>query len=212
MSPRREDYNPHVTLPKLSSTQRVSSRLFLAPDADLNASFTSSEYRLCYENYHPRRPYVVHAQPSHVFDYVPLPLDKPGSRIGTSTRAPLKNTEYQERYPNYPSFIPTHALIPPHLPSKPNLQPDTQLKRDRMARSQYFDQLIVDSDKLNGGQRYFGTSEQRNAFKWPFNSHQPQQKIKQEEPQLPAYQSYYGPRNIYEPLPTIQRSIVNDFN
>ncbi|CAF3306077.1 unnamed protein product [Rotaria socialis] len=212
LSPRREDYNPHAALPKLNSSRPPSGRPFLACDVDPKTALTSSEYRLCYENYHPKRPYVFHARPSHVFDHVPLPPNYLISSRIAINHSSLKDTEYQERFPNYPSFIPGHALLPPHIPSKPNTQSDTQLKRDHMSRSQYFDQLIVDSDKLNGGQRRMGTSEQRNAFQWPYYVSSSQQKTKREEVSTPAYQPYYVPRNIYEPLPTVQRSTVNGFN
>ncbi|CAF1090074.1 unnamed protein product [Rotaria magnacalcarata] len=211
LSPRREDYNPHVALPKLNSSRPPSSRAFLACDVDPKTALNSSEYRLCYENYHPKRPYVFHARASHVFDHVPMPPNYLTSSRIAINHSSLKDTEYQERFPNYPSFIPGHALLPPHIPSKPNMQSDTQLKRDLMARSQYFDQLIVDSDKLNGGQRHMGTSEQRNAFRWPYYASSSQQKTKREV-STPAYQPYYIPRDIYEPLPTVQRPTVNGFN
>ncbi|CAF2849852.1 unnamed protein product [Rotaria sp. Silwood2] len=212
MSPRREDYHPHVALPKIDSIRSPLSRSCLSLNTDPDTTSTSSEYRICFANHHPKRPYVFHAQPSHVFDYVPMPINSKSTSRLSANRSVLKDTEYQERYPNYPSFIPVHALIPPHLPNKPNTLSDTQQKRDRMARSQYFHQLVADSDNLNGGQRSFVTSEQRTAFQWPRRFSQSQQKTKQREASTPVYPPYYTPRNIYEPLPTLQRTIVNGFN
>lgn len=82
-----------------------------------------------------------------------------------------------------------------------------------MSRSQYFHQLVQDNEKLNGGQRNVGTSEQRNAFQWPYHYPQPQQKPRQQEELPPTvYPPYYTPRNIYEPLPPIQRTAVNTYN
>ncbi|CAF1235490.1 unnamed protein product [Rotaria sordida] len=212
MSPRREDYSPHVALPKLDSIRSSLTRSCLSLNIDSNTPSTSSEYRLCFENHHPKRPYVFHERPSHVFDYVPMPINNKSSSRLSANRSVLNNTEYQERYRNYPSFIPVHALMPPHLPSKPNVLSDTQQKRERMGHSQYFHQLILDSDKLNGGKRSSGTSEQRTAFQWPHRLSLNQQHTKQQEASTPVYSQYYTPRDIYEPLPTIQRTIINDFN
>ncbi|CAF0834005.1 unnamed protein product [Rotaria sp. Silwood1] len=212
MSPRREDYNPNVFLPKIDSIRSSLTRSCLSLNTEPDTTLSSSEYRLCFANHHPKRPYVFHAQPSHVFDYVPMPINNRSTSRLSANHSVLKDTEYQERYANYPSFIPVHALMPPHLPSKPNTLSDTQQKRERMARSQYFHQLVVDSDKLNGGQRSFGTSEQRNAFQWPRRFSQSQQKKIQQQVSTPAYPPYYTPRDIYEPLPTIQRTIINGFN
>ena len=212
LSPRREDYIPQVALPKIGPNRPPSNRAFLSIDLDPNNTSQSSEYRLCYENYHPKRPYCFHAQPSHVFDYVPKPLERK-----TSSRLLItKDTEYNERYPNYPSFIPTHELVPPHMSGKTNTQSETHRKREHMSRSQYFQQLIQDNEKLTGGQRIVGTSEQRNAFQWPYHypphpsSAKPIQRM-----EMPAnvYQSYNAtPKNIYEPLPPIQRPVINTTN
>jgi hypothetical protein len=137
---------------------------------------------------------------------------KTSSRL-SGTSSVLKNTEYQERYPNYPSFIPMQELLPPHLSGKSNMQSDTQRKKERMSRSQYFHQLVVDNEKLTGGQRTVGTSEQRTAFQWPYHFPPSQQKSRQQqEPPATVYPSYSTPRNIYEPLPLIQRTIVHAFN
>ena len=123
----------------------------------------------------------------------------------------VKDTEYQERFPNYQSFMPIQALLPPHLSGKSNQQSDTQNKKDHMSRSQYFHQLVTDNEKLSGGQRIVGTSEQRNAFQWPYPYPQPQQKpIQQQQYEQPAtvYPPYSTPKNIYEPLPAIQRATI----
>jgi hypothetical protein len=124
----------------------------------------------------------------------------------------VKDTEYQERYPNYPSFIPMQELLPPHMSSKPNMKSDTQRKKELMTRSQYFHELALDNARLNGGQRTMGVSEQRNAFQWPHRYPQPQQKQQQQEQPTQVYPPYHTPRNIYEPLPPIQQTIVNAYN
>jgi hypothetical protein len=211
MSPRREDYTPHVVLPKIGSARPPSNRSFLPVDLDPNDASNSSEYRLCFANYHPKRPYVFHAQPSHVFDYVPMP---PNSRfnsrlVASQSFSKANDTEYQQRYPNYPSYIPTQELLPPHLSAYPNMPSYTQQKRERMARSQHFHQLVTDDDKYHGGKPHVGTSEQRTAFQWPQQYRQQQQ---QQKPATPVYPPYHVPRNIYEPLPALQRPILNTSN
>ena len=214
MSPRREDYVPPVVLPKVGSARPPRNRSFLSFDVDLNDSFmSSSEYRLCFANHHPKRPYVVHAQPSHVFDYVPQPIKAKASPRLSASLTSLKDTEYQERFPNYRSYIPTRELLPAHIPQQPNVPSETQMKRDRMARSQYFHHLVSDDDKRHGGNRYFGNSEQRAAYQWPDRSSNKQstyqtQQPHQETPQQ-VYPAYYVPRNIYEPMPTVSRAAVH---
>lgn len=178
-------------------------------DLDPNTTSQSSEYRLCYENYHPKRPYCFHARPSHVFDYVPKPLErKASSRLSIT-----KDTEYNERYPNYPSFIPTHELRPPHHSAKTDGQSETHRKREHMSRSQYFHQLVQDNEKMTGGQRIVGTSEQRNAFQWPYHHppppHSQQKPVQRVEIPTTVHEPYSTPKNIYEPLPPIQRPIIN---
>ena len=201
MSPRREDYVPPVTLPKLGSAQPLTrSRSFLSFDTDLNSASTASEYRLRFPNHHPKRPYVFHAQPSRVFDHAPTPVYVQVSpRVETSSTF-LKNTEYQERFPNYRNYIPSQDLVPPHVSLKPNMPSATQLKKDRMSRSQYFHELITENEKFNGGQRAFGNSEQRAAFQWPYNV-----------PQKPPVKSY-STMNMYETIPPIYREVYNSTN
>jgi hypothetical protein len=231
LSPRRDDYKPHTVLPKIDSTRPPSSRSFLSFDKNSNQVLSSSEYRVGFTNHYPKRPYVFHARPSHVFDYVPLPIStKPVSRLSAST-ASLKDTEYQERFPNYSSFIPTRELLPDHISTQPNIPSGMQNKRDRMGRSQYFQQLVSDDDKLHGGQRHVGASEQRTAFQWPYQipNYQKYHEFPSSSSSSAAaaaaeaaeaaktttaqvYPPYYVPRNIYEPLPTVQRMSVNTFN
>jgi len=145
-----------------------------------------------------------------------MPITRKNSSASLTTSSALKDTEYQERYPNYRSFIPMQELLPPHLAGKSNTQSDTQRKKEYMSRSQYFHQLVVDNEKLNGGQRIVGTSEQRNAFQWPYHLPQSQKTSRQQQQQQQVsptvYPPYSTPRNIYEPLPPIQRTIVNAFN
>lgn len=83
-----------------------------------------------------------------------------------------------------------------------------------MSRSQYFHQLVLDNEKYDGGQRNVGISEQRNAFKWPYHYPQPQQKppLQQQDQPPVVYPQYTTPRNIYEPLPPIQRTVVDAYN
>ncbi|CAF1232578.1 unnamed protein product [Adineta steineri] len=122
----------------------------------------------------------------------------------------LNDTEYHERFPNYRSFLPTQELLPAHISAKPDVQSETQKKRDQMNRSQYFQQLIDDHDRLHGGHRYRSTSEQRTAFQWPPHiSPSKQTPRQQQEIPMPISQPYSTPRNIYEPLPPIQRTKVN---
>ena len=176
----------------------------------------SSEYRLHFENYHPKRPYCYHAKPSHVFDYVLKPIER---RVVSRLSAD-KDTEYQDRYLNYRSFMPTQELLPPHRSGQTGIQTETQQKKEYMTRSHYFHQLIQDNEKLSGGQRVVGTSEHRNAFQWPnpYPSVQPRppllQKPQQERIEVPppAYPPYLPPKNIYEPLPTLQRTIIKATN
>jgi hypothetical protein len=212
MSPRREDYTPHVVLPKVGPDRPPSNRSFLSLDNDRNTKSTSSEYRLRFANHHPKRPYCFHAQPSHVFDFVPMPINSKSSSQSSSTASFVKDTEYQERYPNYPSFIPMQELLPPHMSSNPNMQSDTQRKKESMTRSQYFHELALDNAKSNGTPRAMGVSEQRTAFQWPSRYPQPYQKQQQQETPTPVYPPYYTPRNIYEPLPPIQRTTINAYN
>ncbi|CAF3784757.1 unnamed protein product [Rotaria sordida] len=207
MSPRREDYTPHIVLPKINTNRPPSrSRSFLSYDVDPNSTSSSSEYRLRFPNHHPKRPYVFHAQPSHVFDFAPMPVNSKISPRGVDpSPAFTKDTEYHERFPNYRSYVPIQDLVPPHLPSQPNMLSATQIKKDRMTRSQYFHELITDSDKFNGGQRYIGNSEQRTAFQWP-NHHQQQQ---QQQEQSTAS---YSTMNMYYPIPPIYRQVLNASN
>jgi hypothetical protein len=50
-----------------------------------------------------------------------------------------------------------------------------KLKKERMTRSKYFHELIMDIDKFNGGQRYVGNSQSRTAFQWPYHIQQKSQ-------------------------------------
>jgi hypothetical protein len=134
----------------------------------------TSEYRLGFLNHRPKRPYVFHAQPSHIFDPLPTPNNsKDSSRLGLSSSY-MKASEYQDRFSNYRSYLPIKESVPSHS----NLLSDAKLKKDRMTRSQYFHELITESDQSNGGQRYIGNSEQRTAFQWP--SHVQQEPIHRE--------------------------------
>ncbi|CAF2678139.1 unnamed protein product [Rotaria sp. Silwood2] len=205
MSPRREDYAPHIVLPRISTNRPVSrSRSFLSYDVDPNSTSTASEYRLRFPNHHPKRPYVFHAQPSHVFDFVPMPVNSRVSPRVDLSPSFTKDTEYHERFPNYRSYVPIQELVPPHLPAQPNMPSATQVKRDRMTRSQYFHELVTDSDKYNGGQRYVGNSEQRTAFQWPYHMQQQQQQQQQSTP--------YSTMNMYNPIPPIYREVLNASN
>ncbi len=214
LSPRRGDYGPRAVLPKVPVKRSSSQRSVLSCDIDQDPLSDSSEYRLCFENYHPKRPYMFHEPPSHVFDYVPKPLN-----IKSKTKLPLNpsvsnGTEYQERFPNYRSFISAEELRPAHMSGTPHMQSETQRKREHMRRSQYFHQLVVDNERLNGGQRQVGQSEQRTAFQWPYHLSKLQQIPRQQQQEVPTSvrQPYYTPRNIYEPLPSIQRKSVNGSN
>lgn len=201
MSPRREDYVPHVVLPKIGTARPVSrSRSFLSFDVDPNSTSTVSEYRLRFPNHSPKRPYVFHAQPSRIFNYEPIPTNSRLSPGLESSSSFLKDTEYQERFPNYRSYVPIKELIPPHIPAQPNTQSYTQLQKGRMIRSQYFHELITDSDKFNGGQRYVGNSESRTAFQWPSHI--------QQKPQATSYSTM----TMHEPMPPIYREVFNVSN
>jgi len=201
MSPRREDYVPHVALPKIGSARPLSrSQSFLSFDVDPNSTSNASEYRLRFPNHHPKRPFVFHAQPSHIFDYIPSPINSKFSPRLDSTSLFLKDTEYQERFPNYRSYISIKELIPPHLSSQPNTPSTTQLKKANMARSQYFQELITESDKFNGGQRYVGNSETHTAFQWPYHIEQ--------KPQAKSYSTM----NMYNPMPRIYQEVFNVSN
>jgi hypothetical protein len=198
MSPRREDYIPHVTLPRIGSVRPVPrSRSFMSYDVDPNSTSSASEYRLRYPNHHPQRPYLFRAQPSRVFDYVPTPINSKISPRVESTPSFLKDTEYQERFPNYRTFIPIKDLIPPHLSYQANTPSNTQLKKESMTRSQYFQELIAESEKYNGGQRHIGDTETRTAYQWPSHI--------QQKPQATTYSTM----NIYEPKPPIYREVFN---
>ncbi|CAF3941308.1 unnamed protein product [Adineta steineri] len=210
LSPRREDYGPRAVISKFPVKRSLSNRSALSYDLEQNPLSEATEYRFCYENYRPKRPYVVHEGRSHVFDYVPKPLSmKPMSKLPVNPTN-LNDTEYHERFPNYRSFLPTQELLPAHISAKPDVQSETQKKRDQMNRSQYFQQLIDDHDRLHGGHRYRSTSEQRTAFQWPPHiSPSKQTPRQQQEIPMPISQPYSTPRNIYEPLPPIQRTKVN---
>jgi hypothetical protein len=201
MSPSRQDYVPPVVLPKIGTAQPLPrSRSFLSFDIDPNSTSSGSEYRLRFPNHQPKRPYVFHAQPSRVFDYVPMPINsKLSPRVGSIPSA-TKDTEYQERFPNYRSYIPIKELVPPHHPSQPNMPSPTQLKKERMTRSQYFHELITDNEKFNGGQRYKNSSEQRTAFQWPHH-------LQSKQPL-----TSYSTMTMYEPMPPIQRELLNASN
>jgi hypothetical protein len=202
MSPRREDYIPPVALPKIGTARPSSrSRSFLVFDDNPNLTSTTSEYRLRFPNHNPKRPYLFHAQRSHVFDYVPMPIDSKISSRLDSPSSSLRNTEYEERFPNYyHSYIPIKDLVPPHLSTQPNLPSATQLKKERMTRSQYFNELIMDSDKFNGGRRFVGNSESHTAFQWPYHI--------QQKPQLKSYSTM----TLYEPMPPTHREVFNVSN
>jgi hypothetical protein len=138
------------------------------------------------------------------------PTRKTSLPLSISSSA-LKDTEYQQQYPNYRSFIPVQELLPPHLAAKANTQSDAHNKKEHMSRSQYFHQLIIDNEKFNGGQRIVGTSEHRTAYQWPYHFPQPKQKPQQQQQEVSTTvcQPYSTPKNIYEPLPPIQRTTVN---
>ena len=201
MSPRREDYVPHVVLPKIGSARPLTrSRSFLSFDVDPNTTSSASEYRLRFPNHHPKRPYCFHAQPSHVFDFPPAPLNsKPSPRLEPSSTF-VKDTEYQERFPNYRTYVPVQDLVPPHVPPRPNMPSATQLKKERMTRSQYFNELIAENEKFNGGQRSVGDSEHRTAFQWPFHM------------QPKAQGTSYSTMNMYESAPRMHREVLNSSN
>lgn len=203
MSPRREDYVPHVMLPKIGSARPLTrSRSFLSFDVDPNTTSSASEYRLRYPNHHPKRPYCFHAQPSHVFDFPPAPPNsKPSPRFESSSSSLfIKDTEYQERFPNYCAYIPVQELVPPHISSRPNMPSATQLKKERMSRSQYFHELITENEKFNGGQRSIGSSEQRTAFQWPYRM------------QPTAQGTSYSTMNMYESPSRVHREVLNTSN
>lgn len=198
MSPRREDYIPPVVLPKIGTARPLTrNRSFLSFDVNPNSMVTSSEYSLRFPNHHPKRPFVCHAQPSQVFDYTPAPTT---SRLSARSPTFLKDTEYQERFPNYSTYIPTKELIPPHLSAQPNTQSYTQAKKERMTRSQYFHELINEHEKFYGGKRMIGDSEQRTAFQWP---HQYQPKVQP---------TSYSTMTMYESMPPIYREVFNSSN
>ncbi|CAF0825130.1 unnamed protein product [Adineta ricciae] len=212
LSPRREDYGPRAVLPKVPVKRSLSNRSVLSCDLDKNPLSDSSEYRLCYENYRPRRPYIFHEQRSQVFDYVPKPLNpKPTAKAPPKNTNSLSDTEYHERFPNYRSFIPTRELLPAHISANSDVQSHTQRKREEMRRSQYFQQLIADNERLSGG-RDIGTSEQRTAFQWPLHLSETQRTPRQSETPTFIPKPYFTPRNIYEPLPPIQRASVDTTN
>ncbi len=113
--------------------------------------------------------------------------------------------------------MPVQELLPPHRTvGQSSTQSDTQQKKEHMTRSHYFHQLVQDNEKLSGGQRIVGTSEHRNAFQWPYPYpqvqprppllQQPQQQYIEVPP--PVYPPYLPPKNIYEPLPPLQRTII----
>ena len=201
MSPRREDYVPHIVLPKVGSARPLPrSRSFLSFDVDPETSFSASEYRLRFPNHHPKRPYCFHAQPSHVFDFPPSPpSSKPTPRLESSPTF-VKDTEYQERFPNYRAYVPVQDLVPPHLPARPNMPSATQLKKERMSRSQYFQELVTENEKFNGGQRSVGVSEHRMAFQWPYRM------------QPAAQEPSQSTLNMYEPPPRMHREVFNSSN
>ncbi|CAF0835011.1 unnamed protein product [Didymodactylos carnosus] len=175
--PKKEDYVPHVTLPHLSS--RPPSRTKSYQDKSVN-----SEYRLCFPNHFPKRPYVYHAQPSRVFE--------------AETNDCLTSTEYRERFPNYRKFIPYSELLPPHLSQSINIPSATKQKKDTMSRSRYFHELITDA-KANSLSSLTDTSEQRTAYQW----RPPPPKQQQHEPK--SYDvSTSSALNYYEKLPSIR--------
>lgn len=196
MSPRREDYIPHVSLPKLSGSRPVSrSRSFLSADPESNAGNSASEYRFRYPNHQPKRPYCFHAQPSHVFDFVPIPTNtkpRPTAHYDGSPKFD-KDTEYQERFPNYRAFVPIQELTPPHLSSQANVPSPAKLRKETMTRSQYFHEMALENQKLYGGQAMNVDSEQRSSFQWPYHPRQ-----------APAVNAYTN-LNPYETIPPIRR-------
>lgn len=195
LSPRREDYIPHVSLPKLSNSRPPSrSRSFLSFDTENSNSTLASEYRFRYPNHQPKRPYVYHAQPSHVFDFVPLPANNPRTtnRYDASPSF-TKDTEYHERFPNYRSIVPAAELIPPHLSSQANIPSPAQKRKEVMTRSQYFHEMAQENERLYGKQAMVTDSEQRSSFQWPYHPRQ-----------APAPYAYTN-LNPYETIPAIRR-------
>ncbi|UJR21887.1 hypothetical protein I4U23_024959 [Adineta vaga] len=168
LSPRREDYIPHVALPKIGTNRLPSrSRSFVSYDVDPDYISKTSEYGLCFPNHRPKRPYVFHEQPTHIFDPLPTPNS---SRSESNSSSPMKFSEYQERFATYRSSLPMKDSIPSYMTSQSSNFPlGTTSRKERMTRSQYFHELIAESDQSNGGQRYVGNSEQRIAFQWPTN-------------------------------------------
>jgi len=53
-----------------------------------------------------------------------------------------------------------------------NMPSAIKLKKERMTRSKYFHELIMDGDKFNGGQRYVRNSKSRTGFQWPYHIQQ----------------------------------------
>lgn len=199
MSPRREDYIPPVVLPKIGSARPLTrSRSFLSFDVDPNSMGSSSEYRLRFPNHHPKRPFVFHAQPSQVFDYTPASTTNP--RLSTRSPTFLKDTEYQERFPNYSTYVSKKDLVPPHISAQPNVPSYTQAKKELMTRSQYFHELINEHEKFYGGKRIIGDSEQHSSFQWP----------QQYQPKIPP--KSYTTMSMYEPMPPIYREVFNSSN
>lgn len=195
MSPRREDYIPHVSLPKLSNNRPASrSRSFLSFDTENNGTGGASEYRFRYPNHQPKRPYCYHAQPSHVFDFVPAPAtnSRPNTRFDASPSF-TKDTEYHERFPNYRAFVPIQELTPPHLSTQANVPSPAQKRKETMTRSQYFHEMAVENEKLYGAQTMAGDSEQRSSFQWPYHPRH-----------VPATNAYAN-LNPYETIPPIRR-------
>ena len=155
------------TLPCLKiGTHRPASRhrSFLSAEIDANAPLSPSEYRLRYSNHRPKRPYVFQAQPSRIFDFLPMP------NTATSTprlQASTYRTEYLDRFPNYRSFVPLEQLMPPHFSSQLNTPSIAQQKKDRMTRSQHFQDLATQHDPSPYEHKQLGDTEQRSAFRWP---------------------------------------------
>lgn len=171
LSPRREHYIPPVTLPKISDGRAASTnRSFISPETRNEPM--ASEYRFRYPNHQPRRPYVFHAQPSRVFDFVPSPIDNRNNPKKDVSPSFVKDTEYHERFPNYRNFVPVEDLIPPHLTAKSDLLSATQRKKHSMTQSQFFQDLAQQSDFNEGSQRNPARSEQRTAFQWPYHPQQ----------------------------------------
>ncbi|CAF0818341.1 unnamed protein product [Adineta ricciae] len=162
LSPRREDYIPHVALPKIGTNRLPSrSRSFVSFDIDPNYMSKTSEYGLGFTNHRPKRPYCFHAQPTHIFDPLPTPSTP------MSSLPQIKSSEYQDRFINLRTPRITNDFSSSHITSQSNTPYGTTSRKERMTRSQYFHELITESDRSNGGQRYVGNSEQRTAFQWP---------------------------------------------